>query len=83
MLLGAFQPSGPSRFTATYGCKRLLYFEDFEEICTGIAREKQAKACTDLGMEDECSGCIRDHPVRIAGDPGVGLRWLKSSKQHG
>jgi hypothetical protein len=25
----------------------------------------------------------RDHPVRIAADPVVGLRWLKSSEQRG
>ena len=30
-------------FTATYGCKRLLYFEGFEDIRTAIAREKQLK----------------------------------------
>src|ERR1700760_4419447 len=27
--------------------------------------------------------CTRDHQVRIATDPVVGLRWLKSSEQHG
>jgi putative endonuclease len=27
----------------TYGCKRLLYFEDYEDIRTAIAREKQLK----------------------------------------
>ena len=30
-------------FTATYGCKRLLYFEGYEDIRTAIAREKQRK----------------------------------------
>jgi putative endonuclease len=30
-------------FTAAYGCKRLLYFEDYEDIRTAIAREKQLK----------------------------------------
>jgi putative endonuclease len=30
-------------FTAAYGCKRLLYFEGYEDICTAIAREKQLK----------------------------------------
>jgi predicted GIY-YIG superfamily endonuclease len=30
-------------FTATYGCKRLLYFEGYENIRTAIAREKQLK----------------------------------------
>ena len=30
-------------FTATYGCKRLLYFEGYEDIRTAIAREKQLK----------------------------------------
>jgi putative endonuclease len=30
-------------FTATYGCKRLLYFEGYEDICTAIAREKQLR----------------------------------------
>jgi putative endonuclease len=38
-------------FTATYGCKRLLYFEGYEDIRTA--------------------------------DPVVGLRWSKSSEQHG
>ena len=32
-------------FTATYGCKRLLYFEGYEDIRTAIAREKQLKGC--------------------------------------
>ena len=31
-------------FTAAYGCKRLLYFEGYEDIRTAIAREKQLKA---------------------------------------
>ena len=30
-------------FTAAYGCKRVLYFEDYEDIRTAIAREKQRK----------------------------------------
>jgi putative endonuclease len=30
-------------FTATYGCKRLLYFEGYEDIRSAIAREKQLK----------------------------------------
>jgi putative endonuclease len=30
-------------FTADYGCKRLLYFEPYEDIRTAIAREKQLK----------------------------------------
>src|ERR1700730_13206878 len=30
-------------FTAEYGCKRLLYFEGYEDIRTTIAREKQLK----------------------------------------
>jgi hypothetical protein len=30
-------------FTATYGCKRLLYVEGYEDIRTAIAREKQLK----------------------------------------
>jgi putative endonuclease len=30
-------------FTAAYGCKRLLYFEDYEDIRTAIAGEKQLK----------------------------------------
>ena len=30
-------------FTATYGCKRLLYFEFYESIRESIAREKQLK----------------------------------------
>ena len=30
-------------FTATYGCKRLLYFEFYESIRVSIAREKQLK----------------------------------------
>jgi putative endonuclease len=30
-------------FTADYGCKRLLYFEGYQDIRTAIAREKQLK----------------------------------------
>jgi putative endonuclease len=30
-------------FTAEYGCKRLLYFERYQDICKAIAREKQLK----------------------------------------
>ena len=30
-------------FTVTYGCKRLLYFEGYEDIRKAIAREKQLK----------------------------------------
>ena len=30
-------------FTATYGCKRLLYFEGYEHFRTAFAREKQLK----------------------------------------
>jgi putative endonuclease len=30
-------------FTAAYGCKRLLYFEAYEDIRTAIARERQLK----------------------------------------
>ncbi len=30
-------------FTADYGCKRLLYFEPYQDIRTAIAREKQLK----------------------------------------
>jgi hypothetical protein len=39
MLFGAFQPSSPH----LAGCKRLLYFEGYEDICEAIAREKQLK----------------------------------------
>ena len=31
-------------FTATYGCKRLLYFEFYESIRVSIARENNSKA---------------------------------------
>jgi hypothetical protein len=27
--------------------------------------------------------CTRDHQVRDAADPVLGLRWSKSSEQHG
>jgi putative endonuclease len=30
-------------FTADHGCKRLLYYEAYEDIRTAIAREKQLK----------------------------------------
>jgi putative endonuclease len=30
-------------FTAAYGCKRLLYFEGYDDIRPAIAREKQLK----------------------------------------
>ena len=30
-------------FTTAYGCKRLLYFEGYDDIRTAIAREKQLK----------------------------------------
>jgi hypothetical protein len=40
MPLGAFQPPKPA---AAYGCKRLLYFEGYEDIRKAIAREKQLK----------------------------------------
>jgi putative endonuclease len=30
-------------FTADYGCKRLLYFEGYQDIRRAIAREKQLK----------------------------------------
>jgi putative endonuclease len=30
-------------FTAAYGCKRLLYFEGYEDIRTAIAGEKQLR----------------------------------------
>jgi putative endonuclease len=30
-------------FTTAYGCKRLLYFEGYEDIRKAIAREKQLK----------------------------------------
>ena len=58
-------------FTAAYGCKRLLYFESYDDILTAIAREKQLKGWRrekklnlirtinrefkDLGMEDDYS----------------------------
>jgi putative endonuclease len=35
-------------FTAAYGCKRLLYFEGYEDIRTAIAREKQLKGWLNL-----------------------------------
>jgi putative endonuclease len=92
-------------FTATYGCKRLLYFEGYEDIRTAIAREKQLKGWRrakklslsrtinpefkDLAQTwgrktiTEQKRCTRDHQVRIAADPAVGLRWSKSSEQHG
>jgi len=31
-------------FTATYGCNKLVYFEEFQWIQDAIAREKQLKA---------------------------------------
>ena len=31
-------------FTAAYGCKRLLYFEGYEDIRKAIARENNSKA---------------------------------------
>ena len=31
-------------FTAAYGCKRLLYFEGYEDIRTAIAGKNNAKA---------------------------------------
>jgi putative endonuclease len=31
-------------FTADYGCKRLLYFEGYEDIRKAIARENNSKA---------------------------------------
>jgi putative endonuclease len=30
-------------FTATYGCKRLLYFEGYEDIRTAIARKNNSE----------------------------------------
>ena len=39
-----FSAAKQVRFTfATYGCKRLLYFQGYEDILTAIAREKQLK----------------------------------------
>jgi putative endonuclease len=32
-------------FSKTYGCTRLLYYEQFAEIGNAIAREKQLKGC--------------------------------------
>jgi putative endonuclease len=85
-------------FTAAYGCKRLLYFEGYEDIRTAIAREKQRKGWRrekklnligtinpefkDLA-QTWGSRCTRDHQVRTAADPVLGLRWSKSSEQHG
>ena len=40
MPFGAFQPPKPA---AAYGCKRLLYFEGYEDIGKAIALEKQRK----------------------------------------
>jgi putative endonuclease len=67
-------------FTATYGCKRLLYFEVYESIRIAIAREKQRKGWRrekklnlirtinsefkDLGMEDDYRP-RKDVPVTI------------------
>jgi hypothetical protein len=92
-------------FTATYGCKRPLYFEGYEDIRTAIAREKQLKGWRrakklnlirtinpefkDLAqtwgrkMITVHEKMYRDHQVRIAPDPVFGLRWSKSSEQHG
>jgi putative endonuclease len=42
-------------FTAAYDCKRLLYFEGYQDMRTAIAREKQ---CMKRGT--------RDHQVRTA-----------------
>ena len=34
----------PGSFTARYNCTKLVYYEEFEDIQTAIAREKQIKA---------------------------------------
>jgi putative endonuclease len=44
LYLRVMQPEGTwEGFTAAYGCKRLLYFEGYEDIRKAIAREKQLK----------------------------------------
>jgi hypothetical protein len=64
----------------------------------GLAARKEAqphshdqprvqRPCTDLGMEDDYSA-RKDVPVNVkraylSKDPVLGLRWLKSSEQHG
>ena len=40
MPFGAFQPPEPA---VAYRCRRLLYFEGYEDIGKAIAREKQLK----------------------------------------
>ncbi len=106
MLPGAFQPLKPAPgvpaklegFTAPCGCKRLLYFEGYEDIRTGIAREKHLKGwrrekkanlmrMVNPEIKDPAQKwgwrMIAVHEKMYAADPVLGLRWSKSSEQHG
>ena len=42
--VGEHRDGVPKGFTARYRVSRLVYFEEFDDICDAIAREKQIKA---------------------------------------
>jgi predicted GIY-YIG superfamily endonuclease len=52
-------------FTAAYSCKRLLYFEGYEDIRTAIAREKQLKGAHLKKTQHEGHGFSRAINVLI------------------
>ncbi len=61
MPFGAFRPPEPApgatAVTAAYGCKRLLYFEGYEDIRKNNSKAGGAKKKLNLvpGMEDDYS----------------------------
>ena len=65
-------------FTATYGCKRLLYFEGYEDIRTAIAREKQLKGWRREKKLNLIASCWFSAKGKGHGESArCGLAWLK------
>jgi hypothetical protein len=77
MLLGAFQSPSPHR------AGPLRFFPRGREQKTTFAAAIQARFTLSSPATYISVSCNRDHPERIAADPVVGLRWSKSSEQHG
>ena len=72
-------------FTAAYGCKRLLYFEGYEDIRTAIAREKQLKGWRrEKKLNLICTINPDEHPARIPPEETVlGFGGRKGSNSMG
>jgi hypothetical protein len=74
----SFSTTGPARFFPGAENQELASILLSPATTSSFARPIPSSKMTTV-----LKRCTRDHPVRIAADPVVGLRWLKSSERRG